>query len=53
VVAELRTSGIALLRYEGLDQDDDEVWTTPSGDLVAWLEDPDGNLLSVTQLVRG
>jgi catechol 2,3-dioxygenase-like lactoylglutathione lyase family enzyme len=53
VVAELRASGIALLRYEGLEQDDDEVWTTPSGDLVAWLQDPDGNLLSVTQLVRG
>ena len=25
-----------MLRYDGLDQDDHGVWTTPSGDLVAW-----------------
>ena len=53
VVRELRTSGTDLLRYEGLEQDDDHIWTTPSGDLVAWFQDPDANLLSVTQLVHG
>ena len=26
------------------------IWTTPSGDKVAWFKDPDGNILSVTQL---
>jgi catechol 2,3-dioxygenase-like lactoylglutathione lyase family enzyme len=53
VIRELRTRGTDLARYEGLDQDDDQIWTTPSGDLVAWFQDPDGNLLSITQLVGG
>lgn len=26
------------------------VWTTPGGDQVAWFHDPDGNVLSLTQL---
>jgi predicted enzyme related to lactoylglutathione lyase len=25
------------------------IWTAPGGDRVAWFEDPDGNLLSLTQ----
>jgi catechol 2,3-dioxygenase-like lactoylglutathione lyase family enzyme len=53
VIRQLRTRGTDLVRYEGLDQDDDRIWTTPGGDLVAWFQDPDGNLLSMTQLVRG
>jgi hypothetical protein len=32
-------------------QDDQDVWTTPSGDLVCWFHDPDLNVLSLTQLV--
>jgi hypothetical protein len=39
-----------MLVYEGLDQDDHGVWTTPNGDLVAWFKDPDSNVLSLTQL---
>jgi hypothetical protein len=27
----------------------DGIWTTPSGDKVAWFADPDGNTLSLTQ----
>ena len=53
VISELRERETALLRYEGLDQDDDGIWTTPSGDLVAWFQDPDANVLSLTQLVQG
>ncbi len=56
-VADLRSSaeqlgerGVALLRYDGVDQDVDGVWTTPGGDLVAWFHDPDLNVLSLTQL---
>src|SRR6266496_4417589 len=41
--------GVAFLRYDGMDQDDDGVWTTPAGDKVAWFADPDGNVLSLTQ----
>ena len=47
---ELRERGTVVLVYEGQDQDDNSVWTTPNGDLVAWFKDPDSNVLSLTQL---
>ncbi len=37
------------LRYDGMDQDDDGIWTTPGGDKVACFADPDGNTLSLTE----
>ena len=49
LIAELRTQGVVFLRYEGMEQDEDAIWTTPAGDLIAWFTDPDGNTLSVTQ----
>jgi catechol 2,3-dioxygenase-like lactoylglutathione lyase family enzyme len=49
IVRGLAGRGVSFLRYDGLDQDDDGVWTTPGGDKVAWFADPDGNVLSVTQ----
>ena len=52
VVRELRDRDAAMLRYEGMDQDGDGIWTTPNGDLVAWFHDPDSNVLSLTQLVQ-
>lgn len=48
-VAALAASGVGVNRYEGMDQDEAGIWTTPSGDRVAWFHDPDGNVLSVTQ----
>ena len=50
VIRELRGKETDMLRYEGLAQDDDGIWTTPNGDLVAWFHDPDANVLSLTQL---
>jgi catechol 2,3-dioxygenase-like lactoylglutathione lyase family enzyme len=47
--SELADAGVALLRFEGVDQDVAGVWTTPGGDRVAWFADPDGNTLSLTQ----
>ena len=44
----LSSRGIECIRYEGLDQDERGVWSTPCGDLVAWFKDPDGNTLSLT-----
>jgi hypothetical protein len=41
--------GVVFLRYDGTDQDDNGVWTTPGGDKVAWFADPDRNVLSLTQ----
>jgi catechol 2,3-dioxygenase-like lactoylglutathione lyase family enzyme len=48
-VRGLAARGVAFLRYDGLDQDDDGIWTTPGGDQVAWFTDPDGNVLSLTR----
>ena len=48
-VKRLRTAGVTFQRYEGVDQDKDNVWRSPSGALVAWFEDPDGNILSLTE----
>ncbi len=48
---ELVARGIEFARFDGMDQDDDGVWTAPTGDLIAWFHDPDGNTLSLTQFV--
>lgn len=48
---ELVARGIEFARYDGMDQNDDGVWTAPNGDRVAWFKDPDGNTLSLTQFV--
>ena len=51
MVRALTGAGIAFERYEGVDQDDDGVWTVPgAGARVAWFKDPDANVLSLTQL---
>jgi hypothetical protein len=48
-VKQLASRGVVFSRYPGLVQDDDGIWTAPSGARVAWFPDPDGNMLSVTQ----
>jgi catechol 2,3-dioxygenase-like lactoylglutathione lyase family enzyme len=48
-VRRLSEAGVAFERYDGLAQDDDGVWHSPGGALVAWFQDPDGNTLSLTQ----
>ena len=45
--------GVKVKRYDGMGQDELGVWVTPSGDRVAWFEDPDGNTLSLTASVTG
>ena len=52
-VEKLVTSGVRFNRYEGMEQAANGVWTSPSGGLVAWFVDPDGNTLSLTQLAPG
>src|SRR5258708_34284986 len=51
VVAGLQAKGVQFERYALLKQDELGIWTTPSGDKVAWFKDPDGNVLSVSQHV--
>ena len=51
-VRALIDGGVTFARYDGMGQDDDAVWTAPSGDRVAWFHDPDRNTLSLTEEVR-
>ena len=48
-VRSLVAKGTRMQRYDFLPQDDDGIWTTPTGERVAWFRDPDGNTLSLTQ----
>ena len=49
-IDNLRSKGVDMLRYPGMDQDDDGVWTPGGGDMIAWFHDPDSNVLSLTQV---
>ena len=51
-VQGLSGSGVTFDRFDGMAQDELGVWTAPGGDRVAWFKDPDGNVLSLTELVR-
>jgi catechol 2,3-dioxygenase-like lactoylglutathione lyase family enzyme len=44
--------GIVPERFPGLQQDEQGIWTSPSGARVLWFKDPDGNMLSLTQFPR-
>lgn len=50
-IKALTNKGVRFERYEPLSQDEFGVWKSPSGALVAWFLDPDGNGLSLTQFV--
>ncbi|MCA9678676.1 MAG: VOC family protein [Kofleriaceae bacterium] len=52
-VDDLTARGVAFTRFPGLDQDARGVWRSPGGAQVAWFADPDGNILSLTQLDAG
>ena len=49
-VGTLLKQGIIFERYPGLSQDEQGVWTTPEGNKIAWFTDPEGNILSLTEL---
>jgi catechol 2,3-dioxygenase-like lactoylglutathione lyase family enzyme len=46
----LTARGVRFMRYPGMTQDPRGVWRSPSGASIAWFTDPDGNVLSLTQL---
>jgi catechol 2,3-dioxygenase-like lactoylglutathione lyase family enzyme len=48
-VRNLAQAGVSFERYEGMDQDELSVWTSPTGAKVAWFKDPDGNILSISE----
>lgn len=48
-ISGLASRGVVFVRYAGMEQDARGVWTTPDGDHIAWFNDPDGNVLSLTE----
>lgn len=51
IVKALRENGVSFESVPKLKQDQLGIWTAPGGALqVAWLKDPDGNMLSVTNV---
>ncbi len=48
-VHDLSAAGVVFQRYDGMNQDGDGIWHAPSGAFVAWFQDPDGHVLSLTQ----
>jgi len=47
--AWLRDRGVVLEKYPFAQDRELGIWTTPTGDKVAWFKDPDGNILSLGQ----
>jgi len=48
----LAANGVAMTIYPGLGQDGKGIWTSPDGGAkVAFFNDPDGNCLSLTQVL--
>ena len=51
VVRALQAKGVKFEIFGFFKQDEWGIWTTPTGDKVAWFKDPDGNTLSVSEHV--
>jgi catechol 2,3-dioxygenase-like lactoylglutathione lyase family enzyme len=52
-VTSLVDRGVEFNRYPAMDQDDLGIWRSPSGARVAWFNDPDGNVLALTEYPPG
>ena len=48
-VRELSARGVSFRRFPGMEQDDLGIWNAPGGTKVVWFQDPDGNVLSLSQ----
>lgn len=49
IIQSLNDKGVACNKYDFMEQDNFGVWISPGGSKVAWFNDPDGNVLSITQ----
>jgi catechol 2,3-dioxygenase-like lactoylglutathione lyase family enzyme len=45
----LSEAGVRFERYQGMQQDELGIWSSPGGAMVAWFKDADGNTLSLSQ----
>jgi catechol 2,3-dioxygenase-like lactoylglutathione lyase family enzyme len=44
----LADRGVEFERFDGLEQDELGIWTSPAGTRVAWFRDPDGNTIGLS-----
>ena len=49
-IRSLNERGVSCEKYDFVPQDDLGIWTSPNNSKVAWFRDPDGNILSVSQM---
>lgn len=49
-VSSLSARGVRFTLFDGMAQEENGVWHSPSGAKVAWFTDPVGNVLSLTQI---
>ena len=49
-VLALGERGVTFERFAGMKQDGLGIWTNPGRSKVAWFKDPDGNLLSLSEV---
>ena len=49
IAKSLTDAGVEFQRYPWMTHDELGIWTSPSGAKVAWFQDPDGNILSITE----
>jgi len=50
-VDELTKKGVQFEKFSQLPQDERGIWSSPGGAKVVWFKDPDGNTLSLTEIV--
>jgi catechol 2,3-dioxygenase-like lactoylglutathione lyase family enzyme len=50
ITRNIAAAGIHGERFPGLQQDDLGIWTAPGGAKIVWFKDPDGNILSLSQV---
>jgi len=50
LIKSLIAKGVVFERYDFIKQDNLGIWSAPGGTMVAWFKDPDGNLLSLSEL---
>lgn len=51
-VKSLIEKAVVFQKYASLEQDNLGIWTSPSKAKIAWFKDPDGNLISLTELPK-
>jgi len=49
-IRELEAKGVTFERFAWMEQSETGIWTSPSGAQIAWFKDPDGNVLSITEI---